>query len=572
MLESKEIHALFCLQATGEKEVVVRPGDETSDGKAYLAFDNQLSRFVTIDKFPNSLSRAKIPSIEQRIRLASQIVHPNLPFLIDYGRTLDNEVFVISEFIEGEPLFNYLQRDKDLPGEVVAGIILQICDALNSLKRAPRLLASIDLSDFWVCLDRGRLLSVRLGHYGLGRDETPIGDFALLEKWIRAIVALHRKFAKPGDITYPPAYEEILNEASNQLLFLDDLPRIKLAVLRSMNLSADIAVRFPAEMRAITSISQVPAGLMFQMMARENQLTEMLNERFEPNPKHISTEFSPFSLHVAKPADERNPREPVSIYLIPPERLFVDNIIEPVHRKMFDSYLKSHPAGFRIRSLSCESHFTYLTTTCYEGFPLTTLQASRSLLRGRDALELMRRIHETLEHFENANFDLGMLNPWQIQICFEETEATINARDLMTVIPFAEWPTWSIKIRVEKPAETFVESCLSTWQYIARRMKNKDFPALLVWMLEQERFEWALSIGVEVADQEPLSWNPRLDALFISALEYLDHTNPLQRAKFLDFFNEARDRSAQMTSGDTILPNHNESLLTSRKLGSDNYQ
>lgn len=566
MLESKEIHALFCLQATGEREIVVRPGDETSEGIAYLAFDNQLSRFVTIDMFPNTLSSTKIPGIEQRIKLASQVVHPNLPFLIDYGRTPENEVFVVSEFIEGEPLFNYLRRDEDLPGEVVAGIILQICDALNFLKRTPRLLASIELSDFWVCLDRGRLLSVRLGHYGLGRDETPIGDFALLEKWIRAIIELHRTFAKPGDITNEQAYEDLLHEASNQLIFLDDLPKIKLAVLRSMRLSTDIAVRFPADMRTISSIAQVPAGLMFQMMARENQLNEMLNDRFEPNPNHKSTEFSPFSLHVAKPADDNNPREPVSIYLIPPERLFVDNIIEPVHRKMFDSYLKSHPAGFRIRSLSCESHFTYLTTTCYEGFPLTCLQASRSLLRGRDALEIMRRLHETLIHFESAKFELGALNPWQIQICFEETEHPIDARDLMTVVPFAEWPAWTIKIRVEKPAETFVESCISTWRYIARRMKRKDFPALLVWMLEQERFEWALSNGVQIADQEPLSWNPRLDALFISALEHLDHTDPEQRVKFLDFFDEARDRSSQMTKGDTILPNPQDSLLTSRRL------
>lgn len=569
MLESKEIHAKFCLQATGEREVVVRPGDETSDGKALLAFDNQLSRFVTIDLFPKSLPATKIPGIEQRIRLASKIVHPNLPFLIDFGTTPEKELFVISEFIEGEPLFNYLRRDEDLPGEVVAGLILQICDALNFLKRTPRLLASIELSDFWVCLDRGRLLSVRLGHYGLGRDETPIGDFALLEKWIRDIVDLHRTFAKPGDITNEDAYEEILEEARNQLIFLDDLPKVKLAVLRSMSLSTDIAVRFPADMRTISSIDQVPAGLMFQMMARENQLNEMLNERFEPNPSHISTEFSPFSLHVAKPEDENNPSEPVSIYLIPPERLFEDNIIEPVHRKMFDANLRSHPAGFRIRSLSCETHFTYLTTTCYEGFPLTCLQASRSLLRGRDALEIMRRIHETLVHFENADFELGPINPWQIQICFEDSAEDINARDLMTAIPFAEWPAWTVKIRVEKPAETFVESCLSTWRYIARRMKRKDFPALLVWMLEQERFEWALSNGVQIADQEPLSWNPRLDALFISALDHLDHTDPEQREKFLDFFDEARDRSSLMTKGDTILPNQEQSLLTSRKLEND---
>ena len=180
----------------------------------------------------------------------------------------------------------------------------------------------------------------------------------------------------------------------------------------------------------------------------------------------------------------------------------------------------------------------------------------------------MRKLHKTILHFEKANFDLGKLNPWQIQICFEENDLITDARELMTVVPFAEWPSWSIKIRVEKPAETFVESCLSTWRYIARRMAGKDFPALLVWMLEQERFEWALSNGIQIADQEPLSWNPRLDALFLSALNHLDHKDAEQRERFLNFFDEARDRSSLVTRGDEIEMTR-QSLLTSRNLESD---
>lgn len=571
MLEMKQIEAMFCLQSNGEHEVIVRPGDEETDGKAYLAFDNLLSRFVTIDIFSDHIFADRMAGIEQRIEIASKIIHPNLPLFLDYGRTPDNEVFVKSEFIEGEPLFNYLERDKDLPGEVIAGIILQICDALNYLKHAPQLLSSIELSDFWVCLDRGRMLTVRLGHYGLGREQKQVSDFGLIKKWIQDIVKLHRSYAKPYEITNASAYDELIKEASAQKLFLDDMPRLKLTVLSSMNLSTDIAVRFPADMRTITSIRQVPAGLMFQMMARENQLTELLNERFVANQEHNATEFSPFSLHVSKPADEKNPREAVSIYLVPPERLFVDNVIEPVHRKMFDSFLRSHPAGFRIRSLSCEAHFTYLTTTCYEGFPLTCLQASRSLLSGTDALQLMQRLHETISVFENADFELGTINPWQIQICFENIGSTTDARELMVNVPLADWPEWSIKFRVEKPAETFFESALSPWQYIVnRRMGGKEFPALLVWMLEQERFEWALTNGLPIADKEPLSWNPRLEALFLSALDHLDHKNPTQRERFLEYFDEARDRSSQLTESNTIIPEG--SLLTSRNMETERFE
>ena len=563
MLQTKEIDTLFCYQQSGDHEIIVRPGDETSDGKAYLGFDNKLSRFVTIDLFPPDLPAANIPAIEQRIEIASQIVHPNLPLLIDAGKTENGSVFVTSEFVEGEPLFNYLQRDSELPGKVVAGIILQICDALHFLKHAPRLLASIDLSDFWVCLDRGRLLSVRLGHYGIGREEKPIGDFELVEKWVKAVINLHKAAAKPGDIVNPAAYDELLNEAANRKLYPDDLPKIKVAVLESMNLPTDIAVRFPSEMRTIESDKQLPAGIMFQMMTREGQLGKMLNELYVPNPSHVPTEFSPFSMHVAKPLEDGKRAEPVSVYLIPPERLFEENIIDPIQRKMFDSQLRGHPAGFRIRSLSCETHFSYVTTDCYEGFPLPCLQASRGLLRGEDALSILRQIHNTMVDFENAGFDYGMLNPWQVQICFLENQHRIEANKLMKVVPFAEWPSWMVKIRVEQPAEVFFESSLSTWRYLFRRTRGKDFLALMVWMMEQERFEWAMSNGVAIADQEPLSWNPRLDDLFISAVEHLDPRNRELREKFLAYFDEARDRSSQL---DDIGSSKQQSLLTSPKL------
>ncbi len=568
MLAYKEINALFCLQQTGEHEIVQRPGDEGSEGRAFLAFDNQLSRFVTIDMFSSAMVADLKESIEQRVELASQIVQPNLPFLIDYGRTAEGDIFVSSEFIEGEPLLGYLKRNPDMPGTLVTGLLLQICDAINSLKRSPRLLASIRLSDFWVCLDRGRLLSVRLGHYGMGRREVPISDFELLERWIQDIVDLHRDHSR-GSITNNEAYGEILKEAAQQQLFLDDLPRLKLAVLRSVSLSSDLAVRSPVNLRSIENQKQVPAGLMFQMMGREGHLNEMIADRFQGNTGHSTTEYSPFSLHLAMKPEEGKPEaEPVSIYLVPPERLFVENIIEPVHRKMFDAFLRGHPAGFRIRSLSCETHFTYLTTACYEGFPLPCFQASRGMLRGSEALELMRRIHETLSVFEDADFDLGRINPWQIQICFEEGDYQLNSEHLMMEVPMAEWPTWSVRIRVEKPAETFVESCLSTWRYVARRMGSKEYPALLVWMLEQERFEWALSNGVQVADQEPLSWNPRLDALFLSALNRLDPNNAEQREKFLEYFDQARERTSLVGKGDIGI-SETGSLLTSQNFESE---
>lgn len=43
-----------------------------------------------------------------------------------------------------------------------------------------------------------------------------------------------------------------------------------------------------------------------------------------------------------------------------------------------------------------------------------------------------------------------------------------------------EWPAWDIKIRVERPAESFLSDPLNrSWWYVKERLLAKSFPAIL---------------------------------------------------------------------------------------------
>ena len=99
------------------------------------------------------------------------------------------------------------------------------------------------------------------------------------------------------------------------------------------------------------------------------------------------------------------------------------------------------------------------------------------------------------------------------------------------------WPAWEISLRVERPAEMFLAGETTTaWTWVRTRFDGKFFPALVAWMLEWKRLQWAARSGSLA--REPLSWDDRLLSLFEAARLHLDPARAPQREKFLAFFEE----------------------------------
>jgi len=360
-----------------------------------------------------------------------------------------------------------------------------------------------------------------------------MSDFQIADAWCRRIAGLHsgllqnlpvdeildKNFANE---VYAVSLKALKKKSGvDAILHLRDLGNV---IREVAEFTGGVGSRIPVELRRIQKVGQVGIGPLQQLVFESGELEASINERFMLRPDAVRFSYSPFNLSAVK---SENIEDKVQLYILPPERLFEETIVETLNRKMFDSYLKSHPNGVRVRSFGCEIDYTLIVSERFCGFPLPSLQARRTQFSVRDAMAIASQLDRILFHFESAEFALGELNPWQIEIFFE-SEDPENIPTLIEKTEIRNWPAWDLKLRVEPPAEAFVESYYSPWSYLVGKFEGKTFPALIAWLLDSDRFEWALSAGLEKS--EPLSWNPFLDSLLNSAIRYFDPDVPAHRA------------------------------------------
>ncbi len=99
-------------------------------GSVWKAHDERLDRIVAI-KIPRKgqLSRAESELFLREARSAAQLKHPNIVSVHEVGRDED-QVYIVSDFIDGETLSSWLTRRPLTPKEG-AGLIAQIAHALH---------------------------------------------------------------------------------------------------------------------------------------------------------------------------------------------------------------------------------------------------------------------------------------------------------------------------------------------------------------------------------------------------------------------------------------------------------
>jgi serine/threonine-protein kinase len=126
---------------------LLAPGSEIADryrivrhlgaggmGNVYLAEHMTIGKPVAIKTL--SLDFARRKSLRERFlreaRSASQIRHPNVVDITDFGSTKEGAPFIAMEYLEGEDLKQTLDREGRLPFERARHLILQICRALQA--------------------------------------------------------------------------------------------------------------------------------------------------------------------------------------------------------------------------------------------------------------------------------------------------------------------------------------------------------------------------------------------------------------------------------------------------------
>lgn len=104
-------------------------------GDVYLAHDNQLNRRVAI-KFPDlSVGGQQVQArFLQEARAASNLSHPHIATIYDYGEAKDGHPFIVMEFIKGETLSHLLNTTVLTLARAVK-IVAEVADALAEAHR-----------------------------------------------------------------------------------------------------------------------------------------------------------------------------------------------------------------------------------------------------------------------------------------------------------------------------------------------------------------------------------------------------------------------------------------------------
>lgn len=77
-----------------------------------------------------------IRRFELEAQVASQLQHPHIIDIIDFGHTHDGIAYLAMELLEGEDLLATVRREGPLPWARLAPMALQICDALHAAHQA----------------------------------------------------------------------------------------------------------------------------------------------------------------------------------------------------------------------------------------------------------------------------------------------------------------------------------------------------------------------------------------------------------------------------------------------------
>jgi serine/threonine protein kinase len=126
-------------KATGGRYRIMRRLGSGGMAHVYYALHSVLERPLVVKVLHQHLARD--PEMRERFRreaeAASQLVHPHVCAIVDYG-ALGDTVYLVMPFLAGGSLADILVRDRTVPPTNAAAICGQVATALDYAQRAVR--------------------------------------------------------------------------------------------------------------------------------------------------------------------------------------------------------------------------------------------------------------------------------------------------------------------------------------------------------------------------------------------------------------------------------------------------
>jgi serine/threonine-protein kinase len=158
-----------------------------SMGTVYEGVQLRLNRRVAVKIMVAELTDnlEALARFRREVKVTSQLAHPHVVQLLDFGTTPSGQPYLVTEFLEGEDLERRLRRVRRLPLEAVLDIVRQVALALaaihaqgfvhRDLKPANIFLLPMpNESDFVKLVDFG-ITKVRTSDSGLTKQATVVG-------------------------------------------------------------------------------------------------------------------------------------------------------------------------------------------------------------------------------------------------------------------------------------------------------------------------------------------------------------------------------------------------------------
>jgi serine/threonine protein kinase len=154
-----------------DRYLVDRKLGEGGMGEVYLAEHIRMKRKVAVKVMRAWLTKdpAAIGRFHREAENASQITHPNVAGVYDFGETPDGLVYLAMEFVEGEPLTAILEREKILNHIRASDIVSQTADALAAAHSLGILHRDLKPDNVMIGRTRAKTDLVKLLDFGIAR-------------------------------------------------------------------------------------------------------------------------------------------------------------------------------------------------------------------------------------------------------------------------------------------------------------------------------------------------------------------------------------------------------------------
>src|ERR1041385_5540809 len=149
-------------------------------GKVYEVNHIHLSRRFALKIISNTVAETDEARelFYREARFASAMAHPNITSVVDFGEDEKVGMFMVMEFVDGEPLNRILFREKQLGVRKACEIVMNVADALHYIHKQNVVHCDIKTENILVTEDKElqegkrKQLSVKLLDFGLARSLT----------------------------------------------------------------------------------------------------------------------------------------------------------------------------------------------------------------------------------------------------------------------------------------------------------------------------------------------------------------------------------------------------------------